>query len=104
VVLEQPGQFAWQIFDQKTKHLQRDVIPHPPDHQGDRQYHRGKLARSSKASKPMSHQDRREWNKAVRRTSVNPEREGRPPHEGLELNKSNWGETRSMHRQTKATP
>ena len=24
VVLEQPGQFAWQIFDQKTKHLQRD--------------------------------------------------------------------------------
>ena len=24
VVLEQPGQFAWQIFDQKMKHLQRD--------------------------------------------------------------------------------
>jgi tricarballylate dehydrogenase len=24
VVLEQPGQFAWQIFDQKTKSLQRD--------------------------------------------------------------------------------
>ena len=24
VVLEQPGQFAWQIFDQKVKHLQRD--------------------------------------------------------------------------------
>src|SRR6266481_8156588 len=24
VVLEQPGQFAWQIWDQKTKHLQRD--------------------------------------------------------------------------------
>ena len=24
VILEQPGQFAWQIFDQKTKHLQRD--------------------------------------------------------------------------------
>ena len=24
VVLEQPGQFAWQVFDQKTKHLQRD--------------------------------------------------------------------------------
>ena len=24
VVLEQPGQFAWQMFDQKTKHLQRD--------------------------------------------------------------------------------
>jgi len=23
-VLEQPGQFAWQIWDQKTKHLQRD--------------------------------------------------------------------------------
>jgi tricarballylate dehydrogenase len=23
-VLEQPGQFAWQIFDQKVKHLQRD--------------------------------------------------------------------------------
>src|SRR6266403_2754483 len=26
VVLEQPGQFAWQIWDQKTKHLQRDEI------------------------------------------------------------------------------
>jgi tricarballylate dehydrogenase len=24
VVLEQPGQFAWQVFDQQTKHLQRD--------------------------------------------------------------------------------
>src|SRR5208283_1400552 len=24
VVLEQPGQFAWQIFDQKVKHLLRD--------------------------------------------------------------------------------
>ena len=24
VVLEQPGQFAWQVFDQKIKHLQRD--------------------------------------------------------------------------------
>ena len=24
VVLEQPGQFAWQIFDEKVKHLQRD--------------------------------------------------------------------------------
>src|SRR6516164_7968433 len=24
VVLQQPGQFAWQIFDQKVKHLQRD--------------------------------------------------------------------------------
>jgi tricarballylate dehydrogenase len=24
VVLEQPGQFAWQVFDQKVKHLQRD--------------------------------------------------------------------------------
>jgi tricarballylate dehydrogenase len=24
VILEQPGQFAWQIFDAKTKHLQRD--------------------------------------------------------------------------------
>jgi tricarballylate dehydrogenase len=24
IILEQPGQFAWQIFDQKVKHLQRD--------------------------------------------------------------------------------
>jgi tricarballylate dehydrogenase len=24
VVLDQPGQFAWQVFDHKTKHLQRD--------------------------------------------------------------------------------
>jgi tricarballylate dehydrogenase len=24
VILEQPGQFAWQIFDQKVKHMQRD--------------------------------------------------------------------------------
>ena len=23
-ILEQPGQFAWQVFDQKVKHLQRD--------------------------------------------------------------------------------
>ena len=28
------GQFAWQIFDQKVKHLQRDEYTHPADHQG----------------------------------------------------------------------
>ncbi len=32
VVLEQPGQFAWQVFDGKVKHLQPDQLPHgePP--------------------------------------------------------------------------
>ena len=49
VVLEQPGQFAWQIFDQKVKHLQRDEYRIRQITKVDRQHDRGIRAASSKA-------------------------------------------------------
>ena len=49
VVLEQPGQFAWQIFDQKVQAPAARRIPHPADHQGHRQHASRSSRRSSKA-------------------------------------------------------
>ena len=65
VVLEQPGQFAWQIFDRKVKHLQRDEYQDPADHQGGRRHHRGIRAqarrreRRSSSSRPSPSTTRR---------------------------------------------
>jgi tricarballylate dehydrogenase len=94
VVLEQPGQFAWQIFDQKVKYLQRDEY---------------KIRQITKvAGNTIEDLAQRldgvnateflrtvmEWNKAVR-TDVpfNPNiKDGRCTF-GLTVNKSNWANT-----------
>jgi tricarballylate dehydrogenase len=78
VVLEQPGQFAWQIFDQKVKHLQRD------------EYRIRQITRVAAEFLRTV----REWNKAVR-TDVpfNPNiKDGRCTL-GLAVDKSNWANT-----------
>src|ERR1700687_4181960 len=94
VVLEQPGQFAWQIFDQKVKHLQRDEYKI-------RQITRvtastleelaGKLdgVNAAEFVKTIA-----EWNKAVR-TDVpfNPNIKDGRCTQGLAINKSNWANT-----------
>ena len=94
VVLEQPGQFAWQIFDQKVKHLQRDEY---------------KIRQITKVSANSIEEFARklegvnaeqflatiaEYNKAVR-TDIpfNPNIKDGRRTEGLAVNKSNWANT-----------
>jgi tricarballylate dehydrogenase len=94
VVLEQPGQFAWQIFDQKVKHLQRDEY---------------KIQQITKVTANTIEEFAqklegvnaaeflrtiREWNKAVR-TDVpfNPNIKDGRSTSGLAVPKSNWANT-----------
>src|SRR5262249_52595147 len=91
VVLEQPGQFAWQIFDQKVKHLQRDeykirqitkVVANTIEDFA----HKLHGVNAEQFLKTIA-----EYNKAVRRDipfNPNDRAGGRP--EALAVNKSNW--------------
>ncbi len=95
VVLEQPGQFAWQIFDQKVKHLQRDEYQHPADHQGRRQH----ASRNSRSKLEGVNAEQflktiAEYNKAVRSDiPFNPNVKDGRRTDGLAINKSNWANT-----------
>jgi tricarballylate dehydrogenase len=94
VVLEQPGQFAWQIFDQKVKHLQRDeyrirqitkVTAETIDEFA------GKLegVNAEAFLRTIA-----EYNKAVRQDiPFNPNVKDGRRTEGLAVNKSNWANT-----------
>jgi tricarballylate dehydrogenase len=94
VVLEQPGQFAWQIFDQKTKHLQRDEyrIRQITKVTGNTiEEFAAKLEGVDAAEfvKTVA-----EWNKAVQ-TDIpfNPNVKDGRGTKGLAINKSNWANT-----------
>ena len=96
VMLEQPGQFAWQIFDQKVKHLQRDEYRIRQITKVTADTHRGAGRRSSKASNAEQFvKTVAEYNAAVRTDMpFNPERQGRPrAPQGLAINKTNWANT-----------
>jgi tricarballylate dehydrogenase len=94
VILEQPGQFAWQIFDQKVKHLQRDeyrirqitkVTANTIEELA------GKLegVNAEQFVKTIA-----EWNKAVKKDILfNPNVKDGRRTEGLAINKSNWANT-----------
>jgi tricarballylate dehydrogenase len=94
VILEQPGQFAWQIFDQKTKHLQRDeynirqitkVTANTIEELA------GKLDGVDAAQfvKTIA-----EYNKAVTQDiAFNPNVKDGRHTQGLAINKSNWANT-----------
>ena len=95
VVLEQPGQFAWQVFDQKVKHLLRDeyrikqmtkVRANTLEEFAQKLegVERGGLpSRRSKSRTPQC----RPMSRSIRtsRTGVAPQ--------GLAVNKSNWANT-----------
>src|SRR5256885_3988127 len=94
VVLEQPGQFAWQVFDQKTKHLQRDEYRI-------RQITKRSASTIEDLAKQLDGVNAEqfvktiaEWNKAVR-TDVpfNPNVKDGRSTQGLAINKSNWANT-----------
>ena len=59
VVLEQPGQFAWQIFDQKVKHLQRDEYKIRQITKVTANTHRGVRAEARRRERRRVPQDRR---------------------------------------------
>src|SRR5215510_10479542 len=94
VVLEQPGQFAWQIFDQKVKHLQRDEyrIRQITKATGNTiEELAGKLEGVNAAEflKTIA-----EYNKAIRAgVPFNPNVKDGRGTQGLAVNKSNWANT-----------
>ena len=94
VVLEQPGQFAWQIFDQKVKHLQRDEyrIRQITKVTADTiEEFAGKLdgVNAEAFLRTIA-----EYNKAVRQDiPFNPNVKDGRRTEGLAVNKSNWANT-----------
>ena len=94
VVLEQPGQFAWQIFDQKVKHLQRDEYRI-------RQITKVTANTIEEFAKKLEGVNAaeflktiKEWNAAVK-TDVpfNPNIKDGRSTQGLAINKSNWANT-----------
>src|SRR6266516_3260947 len=94
VVLEQPGQFAWQIFDQKVKHLQRDEyrirqITKVTGNTIEEFASKLEGVNAAEFVKTVA-----EWNKAVR-TDIpfNPNIKDGRRTEGLAINKSNWANT-----------
>ena len=94
VVLEQPGQFAWQIFDQKVKHLQRDEyrirqITKVTANSIEEFAQKLEGVNAAEFLKTI-----KEWNVAVR-TDVpfNPNTKDGRCTQGLAVNKSNWANT-----------
>ena len=94
VVLEQPGQFAWQIFDQKVKHLQRDEykirqITKVVGNTIEEFAHKLEGVNAEQFLKTIA-----EYNKAVRSDiPFNPNVKDGRRTEGLAINKSNWANT-----------
>jgi tricarballylate dehydrogenase len=94
VILEQPNQFAWQIFDQKVKHLQRDEYRI-------RQITKATADTIEDLAKKLDGVDAAqfvktiaEYNKAVRADiPFNPNVKDGRCTQGLAVNKSNWANT-----------
>jgi tricarballylate dehydrogenase len=94
VILEQPGQFAWQIFDQKVKHLQRDEYRI-------RQITKRTANTIEELAKQLDGVNAeqfvktiKEWNAAVNKdVPFNPNVKDGRNTKGLAINKSNWANT-----------
>jgi tricarballylate dehydrogenase len=94
VILEQPNQFAWQIFDQKVKHLQRDEYRI-------RQITKVTADTIEELAKKLDGVDAgqfvktiAEYNAAVRQdVPFNPNVKDGRRTDGLAINKSNWANT-----------
>jgi tricarballylate dehydrogenase len=94
VVLEQPGQFAWQVFDQKTKHLQRDEYRIRQITKVTANTIEELAAKLEGVNAEEFIKTVAEWNKAVRQDiPFNPNVKDGRRTEGLAINKSNWANT-----------
>src|ERR1700736_4221165 len=94
VILEQPGQFAWQIFDQKVKHLQRDEyrIRQITKVTADTIEELAPQLEGVNAEQFLKYIA--EYNAAVRRdVPFNPNIKDGRRTEGLAIDKSNWANT-----------
>jgi tricarballylate dehydrogenase len=94
VVLEQPGQFAWQVFDQKVKHLQRDEYRIRQITKATGNTIEELAAKLDGVNAAAFVKTVEEWNKAVRADiPFNPNIKDGRCTEGLAINKSNWANT-----------
>ena len=94
VILEQPGQFAWQIFDKKTKHLQRDEYNIRQCTRVTANTIEGLAAKLDGVNAPAFVKTIAEYNAAVRSDiPFNPNIKDGRRTEGLVVPKSNWANT-----------
>jgi tricarballylate dehydrogenase len=94
VVLEQPGQFAWQIFDRKVKHLQRDEYKIRQITKVVADSIEEFAAKLEGVNAEQFLKTIAEYNKAVRRDiPFNPNIKDGRRTEGLTIDKSNWANT-----------
>lgn len=94
VILEQPGQFAWQVFDQKTKHLLRDEYKIRQITKATSDTLDGLADQLAGVDKAQFLKTVAEWNAAVDTdTPFNPNVKDGRATKGLEINKSNWANT-----------
>src|SRR5579862_5220693 len=93
-VLEQPGQFAWQIFDQKVKHLQRDEYKIRQITKVTANTIEEFAEKLDGVNAPAFLDTIKEWNAAVR-TDIpfDPNVKDGRSTKGLAINKSNWANT-----------
>jgi tricarballylate dehydrogenase len=91
VVLEQPGQFAWQVFDQKVKHLQRDEYRIRQVTKATGNTIEELAAKLEGVNAAEFVRTVEAWNRAVRTDiAFNPNIKDGRCTEGLAINKSNW--------------
>jgi tricarballylate dehydrogenase len=93
-ILEQPGQFAWQIFDRKVAHLLRDEYRIKRVTKVSAESLEGLAGKLEDVDPPGFLDEVRAYNAAVQ-TNVpfNPNVKDRRCTRGLALNKSNWANT-----------
>ena len=94
MVLEQPGQFAWQIFDQKVKHLLRDEYKIRQITKVTANTIEEFAQKLEGVNAAAFLQTIKEWNAAVR-TDIpfNPNIKDGRGTQGLVIDKSNWANT-----------
>ena len=92
IVMKQPGQFAWQIFDSSVTHLLRARIPRPPRHQGHGKHaSRNWSGKLDDVNAEQLLKTIREFNAAVKRDRpFDPTVKDGRGTEGLDIPKSNW--------------
>jgi tricarballylate dehydrogenase len=94
VILEQPGQFAWQIFDQKVKHLQRDEYNIRQITKVTAGTIEELAAKLDGVNADAFVKEIAAYNKAVKQDiAFNPNIKDGRKTEGLAINKSNWANT-----------
>ena len=80
-VLEQPGQFAWQVFRRQGQAHAARRVPDPPGHQGHGGYARGIRAEARRRQRRAVPQDHRRIQRGGDQgRAVRSRHQGRPPH------------------------